>query len=140
MYFIIYASSATTKYSKEELIALLKKSHKNNQDLGITGMLLYKDGSFLQVLEGEKSVVRTLFDKITHDNRHKGIFVYLEGNSEERQFSDWSMGFRDLDSKEVYDIPGYSEFLNYSFTGEEFKSNPSNCKKILLLFKKNVRE
>lgn len=138
IYFIIYASSATRKFSEAELVELLKKSRENNSRLGITGMLLYKDGNFIQVLEGEKSAVQMLFKKINADPRHKGVLILLQETIEERQFPDWSMGFRNLNSAEYSAMEGYSEILNYSFTGEEFKSDPTKCQKLLLMFKKTM--
>lgn len=138
MYSIIYASSATREFSEAELVELLKKSRENNSKAAITGLLLYKDGNFIQVLEGEKSAVQMLFEKINADPRHKGVLILLRENIEERQFPNWSMGFRNLNSAEYVDIEGYSEILNYSFTGAEFKSDPTKCQKLLLTFKKTM--
>lgn len=138
MIFLIYASSATTPFSQSELHALLEKCHKNNTALGITGMLLYKEGNFIQLLEGEEETVRRLYDKIAADPRHRGIIMFLQGTQTERQFPEWSMGFRDLSAEEEIDAPGYSEFLNTRFTGEEFSANPTRAQKLLLLFKKSM--
>ena len=106
---------------------------------GITGMLLYNDGNFMQVLEGEEEGVRDLFGKITRDPRHRGIITLLQEHQRERQFPEWSMGFRDLNSPEVLSTPGYSEFLNTPLTGEEFSSAPPRAQKLLLMFKKHMR-
>lgn len=135
MYFIVYASSATTLFSKDELLRLLATSRKNNERLGITGMLLYKDGNFMQVLEGEEQTVRTLHNKIKNDPRHRGMLTILQGESNQREYPEWSMGFRDLGSIDAQSIPGYNEFLNVPLTGEEFRSNPTRCRKLLLTFK-----
>jgi len=61
---LVYISSTTTALSPTELADLLAKSHVNNAALGITGMLLYKDGNVTQVLEGEEDKVRALYHKI----------------------------------------------------------------------------
>lgn len=139
MIFMIYVSSATHLFSKSELITLLAKSRENNMKLNITGMLLYKDGNFMQVLEGKEETVRSLYIKIASDPRHQGIITLLEGPLEERQFPDWSMGFSDLTEEEALSIPGYSKFLKTPLTEKEFSSNPSRCQELLLLFKKNMR-
>jgi hypothetical protein len=55
MFSIVYVSSALKPFSKTDLLTLLEKSRENNTSLGISGMLLYKDGNFMQVLEGESS-------------------------------------------------------------------------------------
>lgn len=139
MFFLIYASSATKPFTSPELLALLDKCHTtNNYRLGVTGMLLYKDGNFLQLLEGEEESVRGLYERIAADPRHRGIIVFLQGYEDERQFPEWSMGFRDLSLDEEIDNPGYNEFLNTQFTGEEFCSNPTRAQKLFLMFKRTM--
>jgi acylphosphatase len=135
---IVYASSATQAFSKPDLQALLEQARKNNTKLGLTGMLLYKDGNFMQVLEGEKEAVSKLVDTIERDPRHKGVLVLLRGTSEERLFPDWTMGFRDLTGQAAATTPGYTDFMNAPLTGAEFSSDPNRCLRLLLLFKKNM--
>jgi hypothetical protein len=57
----------------------------------------------------------------------------------QRQFTDWSMAFQDLNLPKEQKLPGYSEFLNTPLTGAELASHPSRCEKLLLLFKENIR-
>lgn len=139
MFFVIYVSSATHPFSHAELLDILTKSRLNNAKLNITGMLLYKDGNIIQVLEGEETVVRTLYAKIARDPRHQAIIKLLQGTVEARQFPEWSMGFNDLNHVDLASIPGYSEFLNTPLTSAEFSSDPTRCQKLLLLFKRNMR-
>jgi len=137
-FFLTYASTATRGLSKADLNKLLAQCRKNNAELGITGMLLYKGGNFMQVLEGEESTVRSLYAKIGSDPRHKGEILLQQGTLEERQFPGWSMGYRDLESQEARSIPGYSEFLNTPLTGREFSTDPVRAQKLLLSFKRNM--
>src|SRR6266496_3606353 len=134
MFFLVYVSSAVKPFSRSELVDLLAKSHENNTALGITGMLLYKNGNFMQVLEGEEHVVRALYARIGLDSRHRGLLTLMQGPLAERQFPDWSMGFHDLNAAEVLSTPGYNEFLNTPLTGEEFSSDPTRCQKLLMMF------
>lgn len=138
MFHFVYASTATKLFTKPELRELLSKAERNNVKLGLTGMLLYKDGNFLQVLEGQKEVVMKLAATIGADSRHKGVLVLLQGSTEERDFPDWSMGFRDLEDRGAAKTPGYSDFMNTPLTGEEFANDPRRSMKLLLLFKKNM--
>ena len=138
MFFLVYVSSAVRPFSRPDLEDLLATSRDNNARAGITGMLLYKDGNFMQVLEGDEAAVRAVYDKIGADSRHGGEIVLREGFTEERQFPDWSMGFRDLHSPEARAIPGYSEFLNTPLTGREFSEDPTRAQKLLLTFKKTM--
>jgi hypothetical protein len=138
LFFLVYVSSAVRPFSRVDLEDLLATSRDNNARAGITGMLLYKDGNFMQVLEGEEGPVRALYDKIGDDPRHRGKIVLRQGFTEERQFPGWSMGFRDLESPEARAIPGYSEFMNTPLTGQEFSEDPTRAQKLLLTFKKTM--
>jgi hypothetical protein len=138
LFSFIYVSSAVHPFSVSELEALLRACHENNSNLDITGMLLYKDGNFMQVLEGEEATVLKLAAKIHADCRHKGMITLWKGYTDERQFPDWSMGFCDLGSPKAQNIPGYSDFLNTPLSGSEFLANPGRAQKLLLVFKKNT--
>lgn len=136
---LVYVSTATRLLTKEELRDLLKASTRRNARRGITGLLLYKDGNFMQVLEGEEQEVRRLFEKISQDSRHHGVITLLQGPISERYFPNSFMAFRDLDSPESKALPGYSEFLNTPLDGELLSRDLPRCQRLLLLFKKNLR-
>ena len=108
---LIYASSAIHKMSRQEIIDILDKSREKNKQLGITGILLYKDGNFLQVLEGEEDVVTKLYETIEADSRHVGTHVMLKRPIDERTFGDWQMAFVDLNEVDTSQLEGYSDFL-----------------------------
>ncbi len=139
MYLLIYISSAVQLFSDQELEHLLEKSRKNNSALGVTGMLLYKGGNFMQLLEGHKETVLALAAKIECDPRHKGVIVLIKEEHPERQFDQWSMGFQKLDAAPSPEVPGYSDFLDLPLTSDQFLSSPSRSLKLLLQFKKNMR-
>ena len=109
MYTLIYMSSAINKLSEEEINVLLVQSRHYNIDNHVTGVLLYIDGDFLQVLEGNKKDVELLFEKIKRDKRHKGIIVVYEGSKTQRQFPDWSMGFHSSTYEILRDLSGFEE-------------------------------
>ena len=136
MFYLVYVSVAAEKASKDDLLEILARSRTNNAEAGITGMLLYKDGNYMQVLEGEEKAVRDLYARIRRDPRHLGIVTLVEGRRDNRCFGDWSMGFQDLSSPEARDVPGYSEFLNTPLTAEEFSSDPGQCERLLWAFKR----
>ena len=133
---LLYVSSAVRVMAAAELQDLLLKSRRKNSALGVTGMLLHKDGNFMQVLEGEDARVRQVFDAICRDPRHTGLLVLRHAEAPARDFSDWSMAFADLDDPAVRATPGYSEFLNTPLTGAEFSADPTRCQKLLTTFKR----
>jgi hypothetical protein len=136
MFFLVYVSMAQEKMSKEDLLDILAQSREANAKAGITGMLLYKDGNFMQALEGEETAVRALYARICRDPRHRGILTLVEGERENRCFGDWSMGFQDLSSPEARATPGYSEFMNIPLTAEGFSKDPGQCERLLWAFKR----
>ena len=135
---LIYVSSAVVPFSPEELRTLLKISRHNNVRLGVTGMLLYKDGNFMQAIEGEEEAIHLLHRKIRLNPRHDGLITLLEQPIERRQFSGWSMGFKNLSDPGMHEIAGYSDFLDAPLTSGEFASNPSYAQKLLLTFKEKM--
>jgi hypothetical protein len=134
-----YVSTASKLFDPAELRDMLKESNLRNKEAGITGMLLYKDGQFMQVLEGTLEAVTATFSRISRDPRHHGIMVLVNGAVQERRFPGWSMAFRDLNLPDHQEVPGYSEFLNTPLTGKEFAEDPDRCEKLLLVFKKTIR-
>jgi hypothetical protein len=98
MFQLIYGSSAIVAMNGKAMKNILSVARDNNRQLGITGLLLYKDGNFMQVLEGSEAAVRGLFSRLEQDQRHAGIMIYVEREIETREFANWSMGFVNLDT------------------------------------------
>jgi hypothetical protein len=136
---LIYVSSATRPFTQSELLALLETSRRNNEPVAITGLLLYRDGNFMQVLEGEETAVTVTHARISKDSRHGGLITMLKGPITQRNFGDWSMGFRNLDSAEVRSMPGYSEFLNEDWKGRPMVEAPHRALMLLQLFRQGIR-
>ena len=78
----------------DEAIAFNKRSD-------ISGCLLYDQGYFVQILEGERTVVEVLYQKIKKDPRHFQIDVLSKGESQNRIFKSWNMGFINMDDLEI---------------------------------------
>lgn len=89
---VVYISSASETIDSAGIEALLKEAHSNNLVHGITGVLLYEDGSFLQVLEGPGQILDRLLSAIEKDSRHKGMIVTYRASIESRAFWNWGMG------------------------------------------------
>ncbi len=135
---LLYLSSATAQFSDADLVELLTRARLHNSRLGITGMLLYHDGNFLQVLEGEETSVRALFSKIAQDPRHHGVIKLLDRPITERVFSEWSMAFRTIADLSSEHRVGYSPFLNHPFR-EQLLLQPSATYHFLMAFRDGVR-
>ncbi len=75
--------------------------------MGISGMLLYADGNFIQVLEGENEAIDSLYSKITNDRRHNSFSVLINSEIKQRSFADWSMGFKKISKEDFSQIEGF---------------------------------
>jgi hypothetical protein len=139
MYQIIYLSSASYLFSKTELQALLEQARVKNARLGITGLLLYREGNFMQLLEGESSVLENLYKTILRDTRHKGAIRLLDGEIAERSFPEWTMAYQDLSLRTESNLPGFNQFLNAPLTEAEFAHKPQQVRTLLNLFKRTLR-
>lgn len=91
---VVYVSKATSDVGDDTLRDILTESRENNAESGVTGVLLYRDGQFVQVLEGPRDSVQSLVATITADPRHDDIRIVLDEPIDERQFGDWTMEFR----------------------------------------------
>jgi len=98
---IVYISSAVREFTDVELRGLLKQSQEKNARLEITGILLYKGGDVMQLLEGPDEAVEKLALTIYADPRHHGIIQLLDRQIAKREFADWSMDFRNLSISKV---------------------------------------
>lgn len=135
---IVYVSSATKHLEEDEILEILRVARRKNQELDITGMLLYRDGNFLQVLEGPAGAVESVIQKIKSDHRHKGIILMSRKHIEERQFGDWSMAFRNM-SKDCSNEEAYSPFLEANFEEDEVGEESELVFRLLRRFKENMR-
>ena len=115
LHILSYFSSATSQFHEADLNEIVNKSIVNNMKFSVTGLLCYRDMSFVQFLEGDESVIHTLYAKIQKDARHNGFITMLDQPIKNRIFDKWYMALRNIDD----------------FTGEE--------KRILLeLFEVNL--
>lgn len=88
-------------------------------------MLLYIEGRFFQVLEGEESLINELFATISKDNRHGNVTIVAKGNLDKRIFKDWTMRFNSISEKEFADISGIKKFKNLFKLKPKDPQNPA---------------
>jgi hypothetical protein len=107
----IYASAASRDFETEALAELLQVARENNARLGLTGMLLYAEGSFFQVLEGQAEVVDAMYAKIEGDKRHAQVTQIIREPIPRRYFDAWTMGFYNVSREELAGMPGVNDFF-----------------------------
>jgi hypothetical protein len=128
---IIYMSSSKGIFDEQRLLDLLQLSKRENSRHAITGLLLHKDGSFIQVIEGEKRDIEQLYHNIENDRSHTGIMLLIKEPIQEREFPDWSMAIHNVPSSMANQ---FSDFFTAPAGGDQLSSKA----KILLLHFKNL--
>jgi len=98
---MIYISQATRKMSTSDLHEILKVAQDNNQSIDVTGSLFYNGGWFLQVLEGPTDTLKTLYNKIEKDPRHKNSRIIYDEPARFRTFTRWTMNMTNLEDRQA---------------------------------------
>jgi hypothetical protein len=106
---LIYMSIAAKDLNAQDLEKILEVSRHNNALQHITGLLVIKGTTFLQVLEGDSEIIKPLFQKLKDDQRHREISIISWETIEKRDFPQWSMGFKNLAT-----FSNHSELLDLS--------------------------
>jgi len=100
-YRLVYSSEAAADLTPAELEGMLAESRLRNKAHGISGVLVFVDGAFLQVLEGERNDVLDLMGRIERDPRHRSVKVFYEQDIDERAFPTWSMAYLSPNAEDV---------------------------------------
>ena len=95
---MLYLSQTTRPWAQEDLAALGAQCQSRNQKDGLTGLLLYGNGHFLQLLEGRRQPLVLAYDRISRDERHEKLTVLLDGPITQRTFPEWAMGVLNVDT------------------------------------------
>ena len=131
---LIYISTTSNWPTESELLYLLEQARLRNLRRHITGMLLYSNRTYLQVLEGEAKDVRELYDAICKDPRNEGNVILRESETLSRKFPDWSMGFENLESCSHNELPGFVEVFGGKLDKTIAVNNRTNAIKLLMNF------
>ena len=128
---ITYLSQATDNFSSIDLINLLEQCHLNNPKRGLTGLLIFGNDTFLQTIEGEENIVEELVKKIAKDKRHIKFQILSRQSIENRQYSDWAMGFEKLTEQTIAEVSKLKNFMLSDFNPEYLSSNVSVVESLL---------
>ena len=117
---LLYVSRAVNKDCNKSIESILEASRAHNIHNGITGVLCYGGGIFLQAIEGGRSAVNTLYSHIVGDERHTDVVLLHYEEIRERRFGGWTMGTVNLSKLNTSIVLKYSErpeFDPYSVSG-----------------------
>lgn len=106
LHHIIYLSRATVGFNDQQLQQLLRQANARNQTLNVTGILLYGQEQFLQVLEGEQTQVQALYESIRQDPRHRDVTTFADKEIQQRAFAGWAMAYHPQDPQQFKEFAG----------------------------------
>ncbi|HEV7913690.1 MAG TPA: BLUF domain-containing protein [Albitalea sp.] len=106
---LIYASRAADGTDADTLSGIMKSARGHNAAEGITGVLVFSDGIFLQVLEGGRDAVSATYNRIAQDERHRDVVLLGYAEIGERRFAGWAMGQANLSRLNPGVLLKYSE-------------------------------
>ena len=128
LYQLIYISELATDESV--LASIHSHAVRNNTARTVTGMLIYANHRFLQMLEGERKDVLHTFERIQDDPRHRHVHVIAQTNIEERLFSHWNMGFKQFNAETLAEHPDL-----HTFFARDLEACASDAEAALQLFR-----
>ena len=140
MHYLIYVSQAKSPMDTAALESLLSFSRAKNTEKGITGLLIYRyspdadSGHFIQMLEGGEGEVSRLYEKIKRDRNHDTVLLLGEGEIPSRMFSEWAMGFKNVDDTLLARLPGHARIGSASFDPASFRHSNDEALKLLKFF------
>lgn len=122
LFALMYSSETSATPDEALLNSILERARAKNLKLGITGILLYRQGRYFQYLEGSEEAVKNLYDEICADERHKNVKLLFQTMVEARRFSEWSMGYEKLRASNEPLPAGFRD----TFADLEDTENPQN--------------
>ncbi len=110
-YAICYVSTANQGISSSEIVEILQQTESRNNKLGINGLLVFSEGTFFEVIEGEKLMIKELFETIREDDRHKNLIIIFEKDNYKKIFNDEDPTF--ISENMLYRKMDVKHFLEY---------------------------
>ncbi len=117
---LLYVSRAVDPNDQKAIDGILTSARTHNASEGITGILCFGDGVFMQCIEGGRDAINRLYALILRDPRHKDVVLLRYEEITERQFSGWTMGLVNLNRVNTSIMLKYSDtpkFDPYSVSG-----------------------
>jgi len=93
LYQLIYSSRTTHTLTNPDLSSIVSIAQRKNLEVNITGALCYAQGTFLQCIEGEHSIIHELYQHLHKDERHEQLKTLDIRKISKRRFPNWTLGF-----------------------------------------------
>ena len=132
LYQIMYSSQATQPMTVAGLEEILVDARTGNDKRNVTGALVYVDGVFFQILEGEETAVRQLMASIGGDTRHRSVKVFYEAPVEARAFDSWRMAYLSTTAEQMSKWAGLSGTATIETLLTDINRDPQRAPKMLV--------
>ena len=123
---LCYYSTPIKRFSEQELRSMLRGARERNLILGVSGLLLYSNDIFLQILEGSREAVNAIFQSISHDSRHNDIAISYVNEITFREFKSWQMAY--ISDLELKGLMGVTDFKPCSMSAAAIRSLLGNIR------------
>ena len=137
MYELIYCSNAHSNLKNEDISDILGKARDFNLKNEITGCLLLHNNEFIQILEGDRKILKDLLEKIKKDVRHSHVMVLAENEIEKRVFEQWSMAYHKIENDDVINVDKII-FVNNFLTLSELIAKPTHASRVFWYMAKQL--
>ena len=124
---LLYVSSAIRLLSEKEMEHLLSRARARNEEAGVTGILLHREGSFMQYLEGPKDGLAPIYRIIEQDPLHTGIIELINEPVSVREFPTWSMAFGTKDVRAFAYMDRHASPLHPALKPNQSVASPAVC-------------
>ena len=138
VFHLVYLSQARDNITYTDIQNILNSSRKYNKINEISGVLIYRDGYFLQLLEGNEELVLETLSRIVRDRRQHHLQTIIEATSNQRIFEAWSMHFFDADTATTETQKLVNDILDLAFSAKH--KEKENILPMIRCFKKNQKE
>ena len=137
MYELIYCSNAHSNLKDDDISDILGKARDFNLKNEITGCLLLHNNEFIQILEGDRKILKDLIEKIKKDVRHSHVMVLAENEIEKRVFEQWSMAYHKIENDDVINVDKII-FVNNFLTLSELIAKPTHASRVFWYMAKQL--
>ena len=129
MYELVYCSIANPNLKEKDIFNILEKAHNFNLKKSITGCLLFHNNEFIEILEGDKSVLHNLIEEIKKDVRHTSVMVLAENKIEKRVFDKWITAHHKVENDDIVNVDRLI-FINNFLTLSELIPKPTHASRV----------
>lgn len=111
-YSLVYVSDTSKDLKTADIQQVFDHTSDWNINHDISGFLVYKGGNFIQLLEGNEKLIKSLFKRISKDKRHVNVTIILEEKISQHSFDGYKSGFFTSQSDELtHGLLGYIDYL-----------------------------